>query len=65
MSSDYSRTNRKARKKYKTDYAQKMLKQKHYSSILLAVDKKENEETNEKTQFLTLKHSSFILKWEL
>ncbi len=23
-------TNRKARKKYKTDYAQKMLKQKHY-----------------------------------
>ena len=38
-------TNRKARKKYKTDYAQKMLKQKHYSSILLAVDKKENEET--------------------
>ena len=43
-------TNRKARKKYKTDYAQKMLKQKHYSSILLAVDKKENEEINEKTQ---------------
>ena len=42
--------NRKARKKYKTDYAQKMLKQKHYSSILLAVDKKENEETDEKTQ---------------
>lgn len=35
---------------YKTDYAQKMLKQKHYSSILLAVDKKENEETDEKTQ---------------
>ena len=31
-------TNRKARKKYKTDYAQKMLKQKPYSSILLAVD---------------------------
>ena len=29
-------TNRKARKKYKTDYAQKMLKQKPYSSILLA-----------------------------
>lgn len=43
-------TNRKARKKYKTDYAQKMLKQKHYRSILLAVDKKDNEETNEKTQ---------------
>lgn len=43
-------TNRKARKKYKTDYAQKMLKQKHYRSILLPVDKKENEETNEKTQ---------------
>ena len=43
-------TNRKARKKYKTDYAQKMLMQKHYSSILLAVDKKENEETNEKPQ---------------
>lgn len=42
--------NRKARKKYKTDYAQKILKQKHYSSILLAVDKKENEETDEKTQ---------------
>lgn len=36
-------TNRKARKKYKTDYAQKMLMQKHYSSILLAVDKKEDE----------------------
>lgn len=36
--------------KYKTDYAQKMLKQKHYRSILLAVDKKDNEETNEKTQ---------------
>ena len=43
-------TNRKAQKKYKTDYAQKMLKQKHYSSILLAVDEKENEKTNEKTQ---------------
>ncbi len=42
-------TNRKARKKYKTDYAQKMLKQKHYRSILLAVDKKDNEETNEDT----------------
>lgn len=27
-----------------------MLKQKHYRSILLPVDKKENEETNEKTQ---------------
>ena len=27
-----------------------MLKQKHYRSILLAVDKKENEETNEKSQ---------------
>ena len=38
-------TNRKARKKYKTDYAQKMLKQKHYRSILLAVDEKENEKT--------------------
>ena len=43
-------TNRKARKKYKTDYAQKMLKQKHYRSILLAVDKKDNEEENEKSQ---------------
>lgn len=38
-------TNRKARKKYKTDYAQKMLKQKHYRSILLAVDEKENEKS--------------------
>ena len=38
-------TNRKARKKYKTDYAQKMLKQKHYRSILLADDEKENEKT--------------------
>lgn len=36
-------TNRKAQKKYKTDYAKKMLMQKHYSSILLAVDKKEDE----------------------
>ena len=27
-----------------------MLKQKHYRSILLAVDEKKNEETNEKTQ---------------
>jgi len=50
LSKKNDETNRKARKKYKTDYAQKMLKQKHYSSILLAVDKKENEETNEKTQ---------------
>ena len=31
--------------KYKTDYAQKMLKQKHYRSILLAVDEKENEKS--------------------
>lgn len=38
-------TNMKARKKYKTDYAQKMLKQKHYRSILLAVDDKENEKS--------------------
>ncbi len=47
MSSDYLRQTGRLRKKYKTDYAQKMLKQKHYSSILLAFDKKENEETNE------------------
>lgn len=58
-------TNRKARKKYKTDYAQKMLKQKHYRSILLAVDKKDNEEENESHRFLTPKLLSFILKWEL
>ena len=38
-------TNRKTREKYKTDYAQKMLMQKHYSSILLAVDEKENEKS--------------------
>lgn len=50
MSSDYSRQTGRLGKKYKTDYAQKMLKQKHYRSILLPVDKKENEETNEKTQ---------------
>ncbi|MFR4732843.1 MAG: hypothetical protein ACLT9J_02705 [Agathobacter rectalis] len=37
--------NRKTREKYKTDYAQKMLMQKHYSSILLAVDEKENEKS--------------------
>ena len=46
-----------------------MLKQKPYSSILLAVDKKENEEANEeaneKSQVPNPKHSSFILKWEL
>lgn len=38
-------TNRKTREKYKTDYAQKMLMQKHYSSIFLAVDEKENEKS--------------------
>ena len=55
-------TNRKALKKYKTDYAQKMLKQKHYSSILLAVDKKENEETNEETNEKTQAPNSEALK---
>ena len=36
-------TNRKAQEKYRTDYAQNMLQQRHYSNILLADDKKENE----------------------
>lgn len=42
-----------------------MLKQKHYSSILLAVDKKENEETNEKTQVPNPEALKFYTKMEL
>ena len=45
MSSDYLRQTGRLGKNIKRIMPRKMLKQKHYSSILLAVDKKENEET--------------------
>ena len=49
--------NRKAQEKYRTDYAQNMLQQRHYSNILLADEKKENENRHapnpEKLKFYT------------